>query len=350
MKSDRSGQPHQRRASIASAILAVCLVWHASISQAQTLERFEFREPHLGTIVAITLYAPDESVANDCARAAFARIKELNGILSDYDPESEAMRLCRTAGSGQSVPVSAELFEVLTKSLEFAHATNGDFDVSIGPVIKLWRTSRRLKKLPTAAELASARQRVGWQQIRLDPKGRTVELQTKGMQLDFGGIAKGYIADQARAVLVKRNLRKCLVSVAGDISAGDAPPDRDGWRVGIAPLDKPDGEPVRYLRLANCSVSTAGDAFQFVTINGIRYSHIVDPATGVGLTQRISVTVVAPEGIVADGLDTAACIMGPERGLKLIEQTHGAVGMIMLATDDGVTVTESNGFSKYVIP
>jgi thiamine biosynthesis lipoprotein len=331
-------------------MMAACLLWHTSISQAQTLERFEFREPHLGTIVEITLYAPDESVANDCVRAAFARIQELNKILSDYDPDSELMRLCRTAGTGQCVPVSAELFEVLAKSLELAQATDGEFDVSIGPVVKLWRTSRRLRKLPTDSELAAARERVGWQQIRLDPKARSVELQTKGMLLDLGGIAKGYIADQARAVLIKRNMRKCLVSVAGDISAGDPPPDRDGWRIGIAALDKADGEPVRYLRLANCSVSTAGDAFQFVTINGIRYSHIVDPATGVGLTRRISVTVVAPHGIVADGLDTAASILGPERGLKLIEQIPGAVGMIMLATDDGVTVTESNGFSKYVIP
>lgn len=350
MKSDRSGQPHQRRAFLVSGVMAACLLWHTSISQAQTLERFEFREPHLGTIVELTLYAPDESVANDCARAAFARIEELNGILSDYDPESEVMRLCRTAGTGQAVPVSVELFEILTKSLEFAQATDGEFDVSIGPVVKLWRMSRRLRKLPEDSELAAARQRVGWQQIRLDPKGRTVELRAKGMLLDFGGIAKGYIADQARAVLASRNIRKCLVSVAGDISAGDAPPDRDGWRIGIASLDKPEGEPVLHLRLANCSVSTAGDTFQFVTINGVRYSHIVDPATGVGLTRRISVTVVASHGIVADGLDTAASILGPERGLKFIERTPGAVGMIMLATDDGISVTESKGFSKYVIP
>jgi thiamine biosynthesis lipoprotein len=197
--------------------------------------------------------------------------------------------------------------------------------------------------------MAAARALVGWRQIRLDPVGRKVELTKPGMLLDFGGIAKGYIADQARTVLIKRGVTRCLVSVAGDIAAGEAPPDRDGWRIGIAPLDSADGEPSRYLRLANCSVSTAGDAFQFVEIDGVRYSHIVDPATGLGLTRRISVTVVASQGVMADGLDTAASILGPERGLKMIQQTKGAVGLIAIATDMGITVTESEGFEKYLV-
>ena len=330
------------------SVIAVCLLWNALTTTAQAAERFEFREPHLGTIVAVTLYAPDETDASDCARAAFARIEELNRILSDYDPDSEAMRLCRTAGSGEAVRVSPELFEVLNKSLDLSAATDGAFDVSIGPVVKLWRTARRQKKLPPDDQLAAARQLVGWKEIQLDPKARTVELRRKGMSLDFGGIAKGYIADQARAVLIGRGIRQCLVAVAGDIAAGDPPPDRDSWRIGVAPLDKPDGDPSRYIRLVNGSISTSGDAFQFVEIGGVRYSHIVDPSTGLGLTRRSSVTVVAPDGLAADGLATAISILGPEHGLKLIEQSKGTAALIVQATDDGLAVAESPGFAKFV--
>jgi thiamine biosynthesis lipoprotein len=333
---------------IGAAVVTVSLLWYISITKVQAEERFGFQEPHLGTLVDITLYAPDETVANESARAAFSRIQELNSILSDYDPNSEVMRLCQAAGSGKPVRVSRELFEVLEKSLEISKATDGAFDVSIGPIVKLWRIARRQKKLPPADQLAAARQLVDWRQIILNASERTVELRKAGMLLDFGGIAKGYIADQARAVLATRGIKQSLVAIAGDISAGDPPPGRDGWRIGIAPLDRPDGEPSRYLRLVNCSVSTAGDAFQFVEIAGVRYSHIVDPATGLGMTGRISVTVVAPHGVAADGLDTAVCLIGADRGLKLIEQSKGAAALIVEAGIDGQKVTESVRLSEYV--
>lgn len=334
--------------TITACVVAAWMSCHISITKALALERFEFRQPHLGTIVDLTLYAPDEAVANDSAQAAFQRIKELNKILSDYLPDSEAMRLCQTAGTGQAVQISPELYEVLEKSLEIANLSDGAFDVTLGPVIQLWRSARKQGKLPSRELLEAARERVGWQNIVLNPQERTAELRIKGMMLDFGGIAKGYIADHARAILQKRGIRRCLVSVAGDISAGDPPPDRVGWRIGIAPLDKPDGEPSRFLQLQNCSVSTAGDAFQFIEIDGVRYSHIVDPGTGLGLTRRSSVTVVAPQGVLADGLDTAVCILGPERGLQLIERFKGAEALIVIATENGQKTIESSGLSKYL--
>lgn len=344
-------QPRQFHRIITAGAMLVCLMWHTSITKGVEPERFEFREPHLGTIVELTLYAPDETVANQSARAAYTRIGELNRILSDYNPDSEVMRLCKTAGTGQAVKVSPELYEVLARSIEYAKATDGAFDVSIGPVVRLWRAARRQKKVPPKADLAAAMALVDWKQIVLDPKSQTVELRKQGMLLDFGGIAKGYIADQAREVLVAKGVSRCLVAVAGDIAVGESPPGRSGWRIGIAPLDKPDGEPSRYLLLTNCSVSTAGDAFQFVEIGGIRYSHIVDPATGLGLTRRISVTVVAPQGISADGLDTAISIVGPDRGMKLIEQSQGAEALIVVENqENGLTVLESPGLAKFLAP
>jgi len=331
-----------------------------SAAMAQALERFEFSEPHLGTLVALTLYAPTETVATEAAAAAYARIKVLNRILSDYQDESEVTRLCRTAGSGTAVEVSPELFEVLSRSLALAEATDGAFDPTISPVIKLWRTARKQRQLPDPQQLAAARELVGWKHVKLDAQRRTVELLKPGMQLDFGGIAKGYIAQQVRDLLVRRGQNRCLIAVAGDIVAGDPPLDADGretagWKIGVAPLDKPNGPPSRMLRLQNCSVSTSGDAFQFVEIGGVRYSHIVDPKTGLGLTQRSSVTIIAPDGANADGLATAVTILGVERGLKLIEQsqnaasTHRTAALIVFVGSDGLTVSESPHFKAFVI-
>ena len=327
---------------------------------AQMWQRFEFSEPHLGTIVAVTLYAPTETVATEAAVATFARIQELNRILSDYLEESEVTRLCRTAGSGTSVEVSSELFEVLSRSIALSAATNGAFDVTLGPVIKLWRAARRQRKLPDPQQLIAAKKWVGWKNVKLNAEHRTVELLQSGMQLDFGGIAKGYIAQEACDLLKRRGLNRCLIAVAGDIVAGDPPwgadgSETEGWKIGVAPLDNPEGPPSRMLRLKNGAVSTSGDAFQFVEIGGIRYSHIVDPTTGVGLTQRSSVTVIAPDGTTADGLATAVTILGVERGLKLIEQSQPAAtsqrtaALIVLAQSDGRSVSESPHFKTFVI-
>jgi FAD:protein FMN transferase len=335
---------------LAKCCVTTCLLWSSgSIVMAQALERFEFTKPLLGTVVEVTLYAPTETVATEAATATFARIAELNRILSDYNPESEVMRLCRTAGTGSKVEVSPELFEMLSRSASLSEATDGAFDVTISPVIKLWRAARKRRQLPDLQQLAAARKLVGWKNVKLDSKARTAELLRPGMQFDFGGIAKGYIAQEARDVLIKRGLTHCLIAVGGDIAAGDPPPQQDCWKIGIAPLDKPDGPPSRLLRLKNCSVSTSGDAFQFVEINGVRYSHIVDSKTGLGLTQRSSVTVIASDGATADGLATAVTILGPERGLKLIEQSKETEALIVLAGDDGPSIRESPGFAKFVI-
>ncbi len=330
--------------------VATWLLWSGgSRVMAQALERFEFAKPLLGTVVEVTLYAPTETVATEAAAAAYARITALNRILSDYDPESEVARLCRTAGTGSKVGVSPELFEMLSRSASLSEATDGAFDATISPVIKLWRAARKQRQLPDPQQLATARELVGWKNVKLDAKARTAELLRSGMLFDFGGIAKGYIAEQARDVLTKRGLTRCLIAIGGDIAAGDPPPETAGWKIGVAPLDKPDGPPSRLLRLKNCSVSTAGDAFQFVEINGVRYSHIVDPKTGLGLTQRCSVTVIATDGATADGLDTAVVLVGPERGLNLIEQSKNAAALIVIAGDNGPSVRESPGFAKFVI-
>ena len=164
------------------------------------------------------------------------------------------------------------------------------------------------------------------------------------MKLDVGGIAKGYAAQEALEVLKKEGVTRALVGGAGDIVTGDAPPDARGWKVAIAPVEPGKGGPTRILLLVNAAVSTAGDAEQFVIIDGHRYSHIINPGTGVGVEDRASVTVVAPDGGTADALETTAYILGPDRGLKLVDDTPGASAIFVRSTPEGIKTFESKRF------
>jgi thiamine biosynthesis lipoprotein len=309
------------------------------------LERFEFRQPHMGTEFKVVVYAKDEATARRASRAAFDRVEELNSRLSDYDPDSELMRLCDRAG-GDPVAVSEDLYRVLDRALQVARATEGAFDPTVNPVVRLWRRARRTGELPDPELLARARDLVDYRKVRLDPGHRTVQLLEKGMKLDLGGIAKGFAADEAFRVLEAQGLRRALVAAAGDIRVGDPPPGKVGWIVAVAALRAEDGaagdSPA--LLLANRAVSTSGDAEQFVEIGGVRYSHIVDPRTGVGVVGRSSATVVATDATTTDSLATALSVLGPEAGLKLIAASPGAECYVVEATDEGFRVTTSPGW------
>jgi thiamine biosynthesis lipoprotein len=263
-------------------------------------ERFESVEPHMGTLVRITIYAKDASPM----RAAFDRIRELDEKLSDYKPDSELNRLCRT--HNQPVHISADLFRVLEASQKLAALTDGAFDVTIGPVTHLWRLGRTAD--------AETMARAGWRNLVLDKKNRTAELKRADMQLDLGAIAKGYSGDEALKTLRGLGVRSALIAVSGDIVAGDAPPGKPGWRIGLEPAGR------AIMLLHNAAVSTSGDTEQSREINGVRYSHIIDPKTGLGLTSSIAVTVVARRGIDADAIATAVSVLGETRGRAVFEK------------------------------
>jgi thiamine biosynthesis lipoprotein len=332
---------------IISLLILPCGLLAVNALQPAALTRYTFTEPHMGTTFRIVLYAPDEATAQKAAKSAFARVAELNLIMSDYRPDSELMKLCEKAG-GKPVEVSVDLFAVLKKSEEFAKLTDGAFDISISPVVRLWRKARRTGEMPKAEAIKKALELVDYRKIKLDAKGRTVQLLLMGMLLDLGGIAKGYAADAALAVLREHGIASALVAAGGDIAVGDAPPDAPGWKVGIAPLKSSQAEPEHYLLLKNAGVSTAGDSEQFVEINGKRYSHIIDPKTGLGLVGRRSVTVVAPNATISDGLDTGLCVLGVERGLKIVESRADVAALFVFETDKGVETTFSKRFAKYL--
>jgi thiamine biosynthesis lipoprotein len=309
--------------------------------------RFEVAETHMGSEFKIVLYTADSTIARSASRAALARIGELDAILSDYRPDSELMRLCEAAG-GPPVAVGADLFDVLERSRAMYDRSDGAFDVTVGPAVRLWRRARRDRKMPDAGLLARARELIGSGRMTLDPANRTVRLPMRGMKLDLGGIAKGYACDHALAVLARAGIRQALVSGAGDIRAGDPPPGLAGWTVGIGPLEDPEAPPRRFLSLKNAAVSTSGDAERFVEIDGRRYSHIVDPRTGLGVIDRSSVTVVAPDGATADSLATAVYVLGPGRGLALVEDTEGAAALIVRSAAGGTETFASRRLAGWL--
>jgi len=306
-------------------------------------ERFEFTSKHMGTTFRIVLYAEDKATAKQAADAAFARVAQLDGIMSDYKKDSELMLLCKQFANeiGQPVRVSDDLFFVLQKAEELSKQSDGAFDVTVGPVVQLWRIARRTQELPDPKEFADARAKVGYKKVKLDPHKKTVQLLTPGMQLDLGGIAKGYAADEALKLLRdKFGIKQALVAASGDIACGDAPPGKTGWQVEIAPIAK--SQKPRLLTLANSAVSTSGDLEQFVQIGGVRYSHVLDPKTGLGLTGRRSVTVIAPKGITADSMTKAVSVLPPEQAIKLVEATPGAACYIVILDKNEKPVTTAS--------
>jgi FAD:protein FMN transferase len=311
----------------------------------ENLSRFEFQETHMGSSFKIVLYSTDAESARRASRAAFDRIASLDATLSDYNPDSELSRLPQAA-TGRPVPVSRDLFEVLDRSRRIYERSNGAFDVTIAPVGRLWRRSRRDRKLPDPERLAEARQLVGSDKMTLDTTARTVEFKKPGMKLDAGGIAKGYASQAALDLLKAAGIRRALVGGAGDIVVGDPPPDSRGWSIAVAPLTPDQSRPALTLLLANSAVSTSGDAERFVIIDGHRYSHIINPVTAMAVEDRASVTVVAQDGGMADALETTVYILGPERGLKLVDDTPGAAAIFVRLTADGVKTYESSRFRQ----
>ena len=305
------------------------------------LTKFVFEKAEMGLPFRVSLYAEDETTARAGADAAFARIAELNAVLSDYDSDTELSRLSRTSGQGQAVRVSDALWRVLVRAQEFSERSESAFDITVGPLVNVWRRARRKQELPAPELLAGMKARVGFQKLRLDPARQTAELRAAEMRLDLGAIAKGFACDEALAVLRRRGLSRALVGGSGDMAAGDAPPGEAGWRIEIAALDASGAPPPQIVLLKNCAIATSGDVFQHVEIAGQRYSHIVDPRTGLGLTDHSLVTIIAPDGMTADALSTTVSVLGPERGLKLVEETPGTAAHVVRKPGEKIEFLES---------
>ena len=275
----------------------------------------------MGVPWVITVHASDRESGEQAVAAAFTEIERLNGILSDYDADSELARLSAAAPTAEPVPVGDDLWRVLVAAEAFRERSGGGFDIAVGPLTTLWRQSRQSEKLPRPDKLALARAAVGAGSIELVIERQAVRLPKPGTRLDAGGIGRGYAADRVIKILADHGITSALIDSSGDVLASGPPPGAAGWTIAVAPL-RPGGE-AESLVLAHAAVATSGDAYQAVEIGGVRYSHIVDPRTGIGVPGPAAVTVVAADATAADALATAASVLGATAGPALIASFPG---------------------------
>lgn len=318
------------------------------VSNSTVLQRYEFQRPEMGLPFRIVLYTTDGASATNAAEAAFARIAELNHILSDYEDDSELSRLSRSGGGERAVAVSPDLWRVLTKADEVSRASDGAFDITVGPLVQMWKRARRQRELPATNLLAQAREAVGWRFVELNSPTHTALLRAPHMRLDLGGIAKGYALDETAKTLRVHGVTRFLVSGGGDMVAGDAPPDQPGWRVEVGVVDITNAPPARFVWLKHYALATSGDQFQRAEIGGTRYSHIVDPRTGIGLTDHSLVTMLAPEGITADALSKVVSVLGPDEGFKRLVAFHGVESFVLRLPEGHLEERSTRGFAPWL--
>jgi thiamine biosynthesis lipoprotein len=271
----------------------------------------------MGTLFRVVSYSTDRPKTLKTIGEAFDKAEKISQIATDYEADSELNQLC-DAPINTPVPISDTLFELLQQALKIAKITDGAYDPTLGASTRLWRQARMTQRLPAPPLLEKARATGGYQSLVLDPDQQTATLTQLDMRLDLGGIAKGYAADAIFDHLAAAGLTQTLVAAGGDLRLGDPPPEKDGWQIALLTFNL---SPTGSLPLKNCAISTSGDLHQHVMIRGKRYAHIIDPQTGLGLTEQKAASVIAPTASLTDPLATAACVHpNPQKLLKLFPE------------------------------
>ncbi len=315
------------RALAASTLLTCC----AAAGQ-QGPQRFTYEQVHFGNIpVELSLYCDDAKRAAAAADAAFTLVAELDAMMSDYalDPPSPLNRIAAEAPAPVEVP--APLMFALTRAVSMHSVTGGAYDLTAKPFVQLWRSSRKLGELPPRHRVANARRYVDVTALRLDAEASTASLQKQGMWLDLGGLAKGMIGDEVVALLRRRGVARCRYRAGGDMVFGDPPPGADGWRVTVPDLvvEREDGAaaPLTFLA-SNSAASVSGDVYRYVEIGGVRYAHVIDPRSGLGVTDRRVACVRGPRGVDTDPLATAGLILDEQQWRAALGKVPGVRGHV----------------------
>jgi FAD:protein FMN transferase len=311
--------------------MAVCLtaaLWSGCASQpiAHASVIVKRSQMLMGTLVFVTAVAADEEVAQQAAQSAFAEIRRLEELLSTWISTSELSKVNDAAGRAP-VPIAADTLYVLDRSLEVARLTDGGFNVVIGPAVRRWNVTEQTD-VPTRSELERVRPLIDLSALSLDTSKSTAFLARPGMQVDVGGIAKGFAADRAVEAMQTAGAVAGVVALSGDIKTFGRMPDGQAFLFGLQ-HPRREGELLGSIELRDEAISTAGDYERYFERDGIRYHHILDPTTLEPARDCQSVTVIAKEGILADGLDTGIFVMGSRRGMELIERLPDVEGVIV---------------------
>ena len=322
---------------VASLCAVAVLTGCGSIHSVESPVVVKRTQMHMGTLVTITTVAPSQEIAQASIEAGFREIKRLEQLFSTWIPTSELSQVNAAAGR-EPVVVGPETLELVSRSLEMARLTEGGFNIAVGPAVEAWSVTER-ERIPTREELQSLRLLVDWTMINIDSQARTIFLPKPGMRIDVGGIGKGYAADRAVDVMRKMGAKGGVVALSGDIKTFGDLPGMQGFPVGIR-HPRQEGALIATVDLKNEAISTAGDYERYFEREGVRYHHILDPKSLQPARQCQSVTVIAAEGTVADGLDTGIFVLGPEKGMALVEQLPDVEAIII---DDLGHIAVSSG-------
>ena len=292
----------------------------------------------LGSPFEISVVASDSIKANEYSNLAINEVKRIENLISDWIPTTQISEINKNAGI-QPVKVDEEVFDLVERAIKISKLTNGAFDISYASMDKIWKFDGSMKEMPTPEAIKKSVEKIGYQNIILDKENKTIFLKLTGMKLGLGGIGQGYIADKVKELLQSKGCNSGLVNVSGDINTWGKQPNGELWTVGIVnPMNK--NKVFATFPLDNSAVETSGSYEKFVTFNGIRYSHIIDPRTGYPATGIVSVSVFAKQTEIADALATGIFVLGVEVGLDLVNQLKGIECIIV---DDKGKIHASKG-------
>lgn len=309
------------------------------------LKRFHFTQNKMGSPFNIIFYGVDSTEAADLARQSFLLVDSLTDIFSDYSSSGEVGRLAQQK-TNQEQAVSDELMNMLILSGEAWIKSDKAFDVTIGALTQLWRKANYEKRFPAAVEIKRAKQTTGFNNLFLNTPAKTILFKKKEMRFDFGGIVKGYAAQKIIDYLLSKNITHALADAGGDIAMSDAPPGKNGWSIGINLPGQENELWDKKLELKNCSVATSGDVYRFTIHNGKKYSHIINPRTGYGVTSQRNVTIIAKDGATADWLATACSVLPVKKALRLAKKENAAL-LIAMLKDEIICTYKTENFDSY---
>jgi len=309
------------------------------------LKRFEFPGNKMGSSFNLIFYHTDSVEAVSLAKECFSIVDSLNNIFSDYSSESEVGKLALQKNL-TDIKISDELFSMIKRSKDAWERSGKTFDITIGTLTQLWRKAKKENMFPSEAEVKAAKDLTGFKNLLINERAKTISFKKPGIRFDFGGIVPGYTAQRVIDFLKTKNINIALVDASGDIVMGDAPPGKVGWAIGINLPENENEIWDKKLDLKNFAVSTSGDVYRYTIHNGIKYSHIIDPETGYGVTSQRNVTVITRYGADADWLATACSILPIKKALKLAKKEHAEI-FIATLNDEKIVTYKSKSFDKY---